>query len=81
MNDLYLAYQFTDSHGAMVYNVHPADDRLALENPLFEIRLKNNSLGNPETEVTWVSVIDTWNPAEPYPDEPGFKEVTGHGTG
>ena len=81
MDDLHLAYQFTDVNGAHVFNAYLATDRLERKNPLFEVRLTNNSVGNLESEATWMSQVDTWNPAEPYPDEPGFKEERGHGTG
>lgn len=70
--DLYLHFTGkADALGDPIYEVYQDCDRLTMRNPLGEhvVRapVEHTQLG-PEHVVQ----TDTWDPAEPYHDEPGF---------
>ena len=64
--DIFLRHKFTDRGGAEVYDAFAADDRLGMENKLFEIRL---------------GLKTHFETAEVKGSPPGAAKVSGHGTG
>ena len=44
MHDLYLVYKFTDRGGQGVYDAFHSDDRLKMQNKLFEIRIRDDQV-------------------------------------
>jgi len=53
-NDLHLRFKFNDIDGADVYDAFAGDDRLEMQNKLFEVRL-NAEGQTDQAEVTWSS--------------------------
>jgi hypothetical protein len=72
-DDLFLLYKFTDRGGNLVYDIYKADDNKTRKNKLGETRMKP-PMSNLERQLRDDYQVDTWDPTEPYPDEPGFKE-------